>query len=46
MDGASPVPYGTDIPDIGDDTSDVLAALGLDDVAIAAASGKKKEKVA
>ena len=46
VDGASPVPYGTDIPDIGDDTSDVLAALGLDDVAIAAASGKKKEKVA
>jgi len=40
VDGATPVPASLDIAGVGDDTTDVLGALGLDGAAIAAASGK------
>ena len=46
VDGTAPAPYGTDIPGIGDNTGEVLGALGLDEAAIATASGKNKEKAA
>jgi len=38
-DGKVPQPYGVDIPDIGDDTNEVLASLGFDEPKIAEASG-------
>ena len=46
VDGAAPEPYGVDVPGIGDDTKDILGTLGLDEAAIATASGKNKEKAA
>jgi len=45
VDGAAPVPFGLDIPEIGDDTQSVLATLGLDQAGIAAASGKAQGRV-
>jgi len=46
VDGAAPVPFGLDIPDVGDDTQAVLATLGLDQAGIAAASGKDRDAAA
>ncbi|MAW87560.1 MAG: formyl-CoA transferase [Phyllobacteriaceae bacterium] len=42
VDGRAPKPFGLDIAGIGSDTGDVLASLGLDDEAIAAACGQEK----
>lgn len=46
VDGAAPVPFGLDIPEIGDDTQSVLATLGLDQAGIDAASGKARDRAA
>ena len=46
VDGAAPVPFGLDIPEIGDDTQSVLTSLGLDQAGIAAASGKAQGRAA
>lgn len=43
VDGAAPVPFGLDLPEVGEDTATVLGSLGLDDAAIAAATGSLKE---
>jgi crotonobetainyl-CoA:carnitine CoA-transferase CaiB-like acyl-CoA transferase len=40
VDGLAPVPYGMDIPDIGEDTIAVLRELGLDQTMIEMARGK------
>jgi crotonobetainyl-CoA:carnitine CoA-transferase CaiB-like acyl-CoA transferase len=46
VDGAAAIPYGLDIPGVGDDTQDVLTAIGLDQAGIAAASGRDQGKAA
>lgn len=40
VDGHAPSPYGLDIPDIGDDTEDLLGTLGIDRESIEKARGK------
>tara|TARA_R110000751_G_scaffold234229_8_gene335704 strand:+ start:8943 stop:10133 length:1191 start_codon:yes stop_codon:yes gene_type:complete len=44
VDGAPAEAFGFDIPGIGDDTGDVLGALGLDEAAITAARGSGGEE--
>ena len=46
VDGNVPQPFGVDIPNIGDDTDEVLASLGFDQSKIAEASGLSGEKLA
>lgn len=46
VDGAAPVPFGLDIPDIGENTSEVLSRLGMSKQDIEAARGKAKEAAA
>ena len=46
VDGAPPAPYGLDIAATGKDTEAVLGQLGMDDAAIARASGRGRERAA
>lgn len=46
IDGVNPVPGNCDLPDIGDDTDEILSSLGMSADQIAAARGKAKEAAA